>query len=230
MRAAILKRPIGMASALACAMLLLVCAGCQINAPAPFRIDLSRIDRDADGNVRMLRGQGIPGTPIEVRDGEKLIARTSVSEEGIWEVEKTFEPGTYQINIVELDADNQSLRTHGPTSLVIGGGVPTPKKDTVAEAEEPEKPAEPALPSKTYQMVKPAPRSEVAAGSTKISGKAPGGAVFMIYVNDQYSGRGRANRLGQWQVFVNLKPGQARIALLPKTRGERGDVLNLTVK
>lgn len=174
--------------------------------------DVVRISPNGDA---VMAGRGTPGRTVTILDGENVIGRVGVDENGEWVFvpEQAFTPGQRRLTLRSESANGEATTSEDAVVLF----VPAPGKDIAGQ--------EAGLGSQalalrlgrdgTAASVLQAPSAgdeappisiiavdHGATGAMTVTGRAAPGAIVQLYVDNALAGRAQTSSAGDWRIAV----------------------------
>lgn len=134
----------------------------------------------------LLRGEGVPGTQVQVTINGQPAGTAVVNSAGVWTLDVDLPAGSYQMQMATLDATGATLATTAPfTFSVVEGARPSVN----------------------------APGGGLAAGPNTLTGSAAPDATVAVLVNGQPAAQATAGADGAWTAEVILADGLNEITV-----------------
>ena len=160
-------------------------------------IDLSTADLAA--NTLSLNGTGTAGNTVEVYQDSTLLGQAPVAEDGTWSFsqELALSPGTYNVQMRELDAEGQTVAEVNRELIIREAAVSDVDVDQ-ASLEEPSE-----LPAPTLIVAE----SPDVPGDLVLSGQAEPDSEVQIVANGQVLDTATTDSAGAWTYTTQLPVG-----------------------
>jgi nucleoid-associated protein YgaU len=171
--------------------------------------DIVRINPKGDA---VIAGRALPGSEVEVRDGDTTVGKVTADSRGEWVLvpEQPLSPGAHSLNLIaRLNGDTKT--SESDVVLV----VPEPGKDVAGRQGESGALALgiPRNGGSARLLQSPGarpPKGKLAVeiidfdqnGRTTVSGQSKPGVEVRLFLDGQSAGRARADANGEWQVTL----------------------------
>lgn len=182
--------------------------------------DIVRINPKGDA---VIAGRAVPGSEVEVRDGDKTVGKVTADSRGEWVLvpEQPLTPGAHSLNLIAR-LNGETKTSESDVVLV----VPEPGKDVAGREGESGAlalgvPREGGSARLLQSPGARAPKGKLAVeiidfdqnGRTTVSGQSKPGAEVRLFLDGHAVGSGRADANGEWQVTLSkpLATGSHRL-------------------